>query len=342
MTDDIQNGTQPGLVADAVRELEGDLKSESGGRRWLRRLLVVGVVVGLLVAFVAWRRATRPPPEPRFKTEKIEKRDVVEQVQSTGSVKPLTEVQVGAQVSGRVVRVLVDFNSVVKKGDLLAEIDPSLFGAQVSQAGAQLRASKASEKRAEARLATAKINLNRLKGLQKEGIASSADVDSAQGEFDVAEADVSAAKAQISQIQAQLRSARTTLAYSRIYSPIDGVVINRTVEPGQTVAASFAALAGQGRRPRPLPLDRARVPPPPPALAGRHPRGVAGGARRLRAHPALRAARAAAAVADRRGAEQPDAAALVALDGRLHGPAAPPRALRLGGVEQPGAGAAPR
>ncbi|MCA9597115.1 MAG: efflux RND transporter periplasmic adaptor subunit [Myxococcales bacterium] len=241
MTDDIQNGTQPGLVADAVRELEGDLKSESGGRRWLRRLLVVGVVVGLLVAFVAWRRATRPPPEPRFKTEKIEKRDVVEQVQSTGSVKPLTEVQVGAQVSGRVVRVLVDFNSVVKKGDLLAEIDPSLFGAQVSQAGAQLRASKASEKRAEARLATAKINLNRLKGLQKEGIASSADVDSAQGEFDVAEADVSAAKAQISQIQAQLRSARTTLAYSRIYSPIDGVVINRTVEPGQTVAASFAA-----------------------------------------------------------------------------------------------------
>ncbi len=130
---------------------------------------------------------------------------------------------------------------MVKKGDLLAEIDPSLYGAQVSQSSAQLRAAQANVKRAEARLVTAKATLKRLQGLKKDGIATSADIEAAQGEHDVAEADVGAAKAQISQLNAQLSSARTTLAYARIFSPIDGVVVNRAVDPGQTVAASFSA-----------------------------------------------------------------------------------------------------
>jgi HlyD family secretion protein len=240
MSDDDQNGTQPGLATDAVRDLEKQLRAQ-GARRWLRRAIVIAVLAALFGGFTVYRRATRPPPKPRFTTEKVEKRDIVEQVQSTGSVKPLTEVQVGAQVSGRIVKVYVDFNSVVKKGDLLAEIDPSLYGAQVSQSSAQLKAAQAAEKRSDARLATAKINLKRLQGLQKEGIANAADVDQAQGEFDVAEADVAASKAQISQIRAQLNSARTTLGYARIFSPIDGVVVNRAIDPGQTVAASFAA-----------------------------------------------------------------------------------------------------
>jgi HlyD family secretion protein len=240
MSDDEQNGTQPGLATDAVRDLERQLRAQ-GARRWIRRAIIVTVLAALFGGTVAYRRATQPPPPPRFKTEKVEKRDIVEQVQSTGSVKPLTEVQVGAQVSGRIVKVYVDFNSVVKKGDPLAEIDPSLYGAQVSQSSAQLKAGQANVKRSEARLSTAKINLKRLKELQKEGIANTSDVDQAQGEFDVAEADLAASKAQISQIRAQLNSARTTLGYSRIFSPIDGVVVNRAVDPGQTVAASFAA-----------------------------------------------------------------------------------------------------
>lgn len=240
MAQSIENGTEPGLVADAAKELKRDLASQ-GGRKWLRRLLVLGVLAGGVFGLFAWRNATKPPPPPRFLTEPTEVRDVVEQVQSTGSVKPVTEVQVGAQVSGRVVKVLADFNSTVKKGDLLAEIDPSLLGAQVSQSGAQLSAGKANLRRSEARLATAKVNLARAKSLVKEGLASSADLDQAQGEHDVAVADVGSARAQISQVAAQLKSARTTLAYARIYSPIDGIVIDRQVEPGQTVAASFSA-----------------------------------------------------------------------------------------------------
>lgn len=91
MSEDAQNGTQPGVVTDAVRDLEKQLRAE-GARRWVRRLIVVGVIVAAVVGFASYRRATRPPPAPRFSTEAVEQRDIVEQVQSTGSVKPLTEV----------------------------------------------------------------------------------------------------------------------------------------------------------------------------------------------------------------------------------------------------------
>jgi HlyD family secretion protein len=238
---DASNGTQPGLVADAVRGLERELGAARGGRRWLRRLAILVSTAAVVGGLVAWRRATRPLPPPRFEVKKIEKRDVIEQVQSTGTVKPLKEVQVGAQVSGRVVAVHVDFNSKVKKGELLAEIDPSLLGAAVSQSGAQMRAAKAGLNRARASLAAASAALRRAQALRAERLASQAEVDQAQGAHDVAEADVAAAQAQIGQLGAQLSSARTNLAYARIYSPIEGIVIHRAVDPGQTVAASFAA-----------------------------------------------------------------------------------------------------
>jgi len=234
------NGTQPGIVADAVRDLERELRAQSS-KRWLRRLVVVAVLATAGGGVFAWRRYSEPPPPARFTTQKLEKRDVFEQVQSTGAVKPLKEVQVGAQVSGRVVKVHADFNSKVKQGDLLAEIDPSLFGAQVGQSSAQLQAAEASVKRAEARLATTRLSINRVRKLELEGLATKAELDQTQGEHDVAEADLGAAKAQIAQLRAALSSARTTLAYTRIYSPIEGVVINRAVDPGQTVAASFSA-----------------------------------------------------------------------------------------------------
>lgn len=227
-------------IDDTVLALERELKAQ-GLRRWLRR---AALALGLIVAFAAFRGyqvLRAPPPRPRFELRQLEKRDVIEQIQSTGNVKPLTEVQVGAQVSGRVVRVLADFNSRVAKGDLLAEIDPSLYGAQVSQSGAQLKAAKAALQRAKASLATASSNMKRLQKLFDDGLISQADLDQVSGTRDVARADVAAAEAQIAQIRAQLSSARTTLAYAKIYSPIDGFVISRSVDPGQTVAASFAA-----------------------------------------------------------------------------------------------------
>jgi len=232
-----------GATQGASREPKALEKELSGleGRKWLKRLLGVLAIAVVIAGIAAWRMKTRPPPPSRYITAKTSRGDVFETVQSTGQVKPLTEVQVGAQVSGRVTKVYVDFNSIVKAGDVLAEIDPTLLYAQADSTSAQVAASRAQEARAEANLATARTRLTRAKNLFAEGVGAQADVDTAQGAYDVAVADVAASKAQTASLSAQVRSSRTNLAYTKIYSPIDGIVINRAIDPGQTVAASFQA-----------------------------------------------------------------------------------------------------
>src|ERR1051325_9591171 len=108
---------------EAARALERELKAR-GSRRWLTRAAVFATLVLVGWGGYGWYQRRQPPPPARFTTQKVERRDIAEQVQSTGKVKPLKEVQIGAQVSGRVVKVAVDFNSSVKKGEVLAEIDP--------------------------------------------------------------------------------------------------------------------------------------------------------------------------------------------------------------------------
>jgi HlyD family secretion protein len=241
-SDGASRGAPAGLVpqAGARPALEKELSRAEGGK-WRRRLVILLALAAVVGGLVVWRVKTRPPPPPKYVTGAMSVGDVTETVQSTGQVKPLTEVQVGAQVSGRITRVYVDFNSTVKKGDVLAEIDPTLFGAQIDANRAQLAAAQAQTVKGEASLATARQRLERAKKLVAEGIGSQADLDTAQGAYEVAVADVAAAKAQIAQIQATLRSSRTSLEYTHIYSPIDGVVINRAIDTGQTVAASFQA-----------------------------------------------------------------------------------------------------
>jgi len=225
---------------EAVVALERALRSRRRGR-YGKFAAGLALVAALAAGGYAWRRDRQPAPPPRFVTQAIEVRDISESVESSGKLRPLTEVKVGSQVSGRVVRVLVDFNRVVKKGELLAEIDPSLFGAQVSQAGGQFRAAQAQLERARAAEAAARSKLVRAEGLHKEAVASQADLDLARDALGIASADVLAASAQLEGLAAQLQSANTTLTYTKIYSPIDGIVIDRAVDPGQTVAASFAA-----------------------------------------------------------------------------------------------------
>ncbi|MCU0658797.1 MAG: efflux RND transporter periplasmic adaptor subunit [Polyangiaceae bacterium] len=221
--------------------LERELASVEGGRKWLRRLVALGVLAGLIGGVVVWRKKNAPPPPPRFMTQGLSEGDVIETVQSTGVVKPLTEVKVGAQVSGRVARVLADFNSQVKRGDLLAEIDPMLLGAQVQQQRAQLAAQRAMQAGAEARAQSAKITLERLKQLRGENLASQAEIDQAQGQYDVARAEIAQIKAQIAATSASISAAGANLSFTKIFAPIDGVVTDRQVDEGQTVAASFQA-----------------------------------------------------------------------------------------------------
>ena len=220
--------------------LERDL-GKVEGKRWLRRLLVVGALVAVVAALFVVRAKTKPPPPPKYVTATVTVGDVIETVQSTGAIQPLTQVQVGAQVSGRVTKVYVDFNSQVKAGELVAEIDPSLFGEAIAGNQAQLAAARASVTSAETQVATEKVKLERLRRLVAEGIGSQSDLDTESGVHDVAVANLAAAKANVNQIMSVLRSSKTNLDYTRIFSPIDGIVVNRAIAPGQTVAASFQA-----------------------------------------------------------------------------------------------------
>lgn len=229
----------PVSTSQAAAGLEQELAKAEGGRAWVRKLAIWLGMAAVVGGFVAWRIQTRPPPQPRYVLSPVTQGDIVESVQSTGTVQPLTQVQVGAQISGRIAKVFVDFNSIVKKGDVIAEIDPTLLGATVEQNRAQAAAAEAQLGRTQAALATAQATLSRIERLKAENLTSQADVDQARGQRDVAEAEVATARATIIQTKAQLSYSRTNMTYARIYAPIDGIVVNRSIDPGQTVAASF-------------------------------------------------------------------------------------------------------
>jgi len=136
---------------------------------------------------------------------------------------------------------LVDFNSIVKKGDLLCEIDPIQYGAQVTQASAQVSAQRAQVESAKANATAARVTFERTKRLFEQNLAAKGELDTAKGQYDIAQAQVSAAEAQIGAIQAQLSQSQTNVGWTRIYSPVDGVVVSRSIDPGATVVASFQA-----------------------------------------------------------------------------------------------------
>ncbi len=177
--------------------------------------------------------------EPQFRTDKVVKGDVVMAVTATGTVNPVTTVLVGTQVSGTIKNIYVDFNSPVKKGQLIAQIDPALFEAQVKQAMANLLSAKANVEKAEASQVDAKRTMERNKELLSKNLIAQSDFDTAETNYETARASVSAAKSQVAQNEAALTLAETNLFYTKIVSPVDGIVVSRNVDVGQTVAASF-------------------------------------------------------------------------------------------------------
>jgi HlyD family secretion protein len=239
----------------ATEELRRALAAEEGGRRWLRRLGIAGGIVAIIAAGGAWRAKHRPAPPPKYVTKAIEIGDIVEKVQATGAVQPLLQVNVGAQVNGRVTKVNVDFNSFVKKGDVLAEIDPQILGTMVSaqqsnllQQRAQLEQARAQMESSKAQMETTRVTMIRTKQLYDATLAAKADLDTAAGQFDAAKAtyeasvaNVAAATAAIGAQQAQLNQSTTNLGYTKIISPVDGVVVTRSIDPGATVVSSYQA-----------------------------------------------------------------------------------------------------
>lgn len=206
--------------------------------RWIIAVVVLAIIAAGAVVYA--RRRSRPTG-PRYLTAPVGRGEVVASVETSGSLQPDVQVQVGSQVSGRVARVLVDFNDRVTPGQLLAEIDATSFRAAVAQSRAAVLSAQAQLQRAQVNVRVAEINLARAADLRARGLNAPADVDSARGSRDVALADVAAARAEIARARASLSSAETNLAFTRITTPIAGVVIQRSVDEGQTVAASFQA-----------------------------------------------------------------------------------------------------
>jgi len=175
----------------------------------------------------------------KFRTEKVTRGDIRASVTATGSMSAVVTVLVGTQVSGTIKQLFVDFNSSVKKGQLLALIDPALPQAKVEQARANLQSAMANVEKVEAALLDAKRTLERNRILYAKNFIARSDVDTAETNHQSAQAQVNVARAQVGQARAALQLEETNLRYTRILSPVEGVVISRNVDIGQTVAASF-------------------------------------------------------------------------------------------------------
>ena len=230
---------QPAVEPAAIQELP-PLEETSVLRRWLTRVIVLAVVGGL--AFLAWRRF-RPHPVPSKVpvSEKVDRGTIEETVSATGTVQPVNEVDVGSQVSGTIAEILTDRNRSVKAGDVIARIESSRFEAALSQARAAASVAEADINRASVGVREAQQNLARTKLLLERGAGAAAENDTAQIALDRARADLRASQARAEQAYAAVRSAKVDLDHTTIRAPIDGVVIKRSIDAGQTVAASFQA-----------------------------------------------------------------------------------------------------
>jgi len=190
-----------------------------------------------LLVLAACGRKQAPP----WRTEAVSRGPVSEVVNATGDVSAIVTVNVGSQVSGIIDKLFVDFNSPVKKGQLLATLDPRLFQAQLEKANASLESAKANVDKAQAAYADSARIATRQEELKKQGLISQADLDTALATRDQNSAALSVAKASVLQAKADRDMAATNLAFTRITSPIDGIVVSRSVDVGQTVAAAFQA-----------------------------------------------------------------------------------------------------
>jgi len=176
---------------------------------------------------------------PSYRTDPVTIGDIQATVTATGTVNAVTTVLVGTQVSGTIKNLYVDFNSHVKKGQIIAQIDPSTFESQVQQAKANLSLAQANLEKSNTALIDTKRTFERNKELFSKNLIPRSDLDTSETNYESAKSQVNSSKAQIEQAKASLDYSQQNLAYTKILSPVDGVVISRNVDIGQTVAASF-------------------------------------------------------------------------------------------------------
>ena len=201
---------------------------------------IILIIISLIIAALLFLTAKKLiGSKDEYVTVPLKKATIIKIIEASGTINPVQTATVGAQVSGKITGVYVDFNSPVTKGQLLAEIDTSLFQASVDQQRASIENSKAQLRRLEATTNYDKLMYERYKNLLKKGYVSKAEVDQLEATYLADVANIQAQKAQIKQSEASLRTAESNLGYTKIISPVDGVIISKNVEVGETVASSF-------------------------------------------------------------------------------------------------------
>jgi len=208
----------------------------------LKRLIIITVAVlaagGLAMAFWGLGDSGRGSS---YTTVPIQRGDITQVVSATGTLQAVVTVQVGSQVSGTIAKLNADFNSKVKRGQVIAELDQAKFKARAEEEKANLAAAQASLAKARVTVEDSKRTLARAAELRKRDLISQSELDAAQTAHDAALSQFEVSRAQVEQAQASLNQASVDLAYTVIRSPVDGIVISRNVDVGQTVAASLQA-----------------------------------------------------------------------------------------------------
>ena len=219
-----------------------ELIQREKGRKHRRRRAALLIVAFLLAFAIALWAALRPKPVPlaeRFRTGTASRGDIVREVHATGQLEAITTVQVGAEISGRIASVEVDYNDEVKAGQILARFDPTALAAQQAESQATLSAVRAELAQAKTDRERLARDRQRADKLFAEGVMSQSERDSIAASARLMEQRVSAAEAQLAAQKAANKFAITNLDHTVVRSPIDGIVITRNVDPGQTVAATF-------------------------------------------------------------------------------------------------------
>ncbi|PKN10391.1 MAG: efflux RND transporter periplasmic adaptor subunit [Deltaproteobacteria bacterium HGW-Deltaproteobacteria-7] len=201
--------------------------------------IVVAIAILIMIISGLFFFIKKSDNMPQYVTQTADRGDIRATVSATGTVNAVTTVLVGTQVSGTIKQLFVDYNSTVKKGQLLAQIDPSSFEAQVSQASANLSLSRANLEKSKIAVRDTITTFERNKILFAKNFISKSDLDTSETNYLSALAQVKASEAQVQQARAALNLANTNLRYTQILSPVNGTVISRSIDVGQTVAASF-------------------------------------------------------------------------------------------------------
>jgi HlyD family secretion protein len=208
----------------------------------MKKLVIAVIAIGAVAASVgAYRNYRNSGREPEVLTAPVSRGDIIDSVGATGTLEAVTTVQVGTQVSGTISELHADFNSIVRKGQVMARLDPSLFETQIEQARANLVRSQAEVERLRVSLEDAQTKLRRAEDLSARQLIPRSELETAQVNVKATNAQLRSAQAQMTQAQASLNQSQVNLEHTVITAPIDGIVIARNVDVGQTVAASMQA-----------------------------------------------------------------------------------------------------